>query len=173
MSSNTPSRTADLYARSLGQRGLQSTHDMIIGRLDALTSVAELDEFGVFVWGDGLIPESNASRTAPGQRINGFVEEFRRWATTAGVVIEPFFPSERANSKNRDEEWTHLRVPTMTLAEYEDGALQFVSHCLDGDIVITVLDRLDTLEARAFSQPHTTRRIAEVDQIQTAHSNDG
>lgn len=170
MDSDPSSRTAELYVRSLRPRGSHSGQDAIVERLEELASIGALDEYRVHVWGDGLALESSASRTTPGRQIRECVEDFQQWATVAGMSLESFFPTETVHSKIIDREYTAIQFPMVTLAEYEDGVLQFVSPCSDGDTVITVFDRLDALaESMAGSQSPTTQRDADAEQVPVGH----
>ena len=61
----------------------------------------------------------------------------------------------------------------VTLAEYEDGALQFVSPCADGDTTITVFDRLDALEdSLTAPQSSTSRPGADAGKLLIGHTSD-
>lgn len=146
MSAESPTRTVELYVRSLAPQGLLSTQDIVIGRLDELKSTGKLDEYHVVIWGDRLPPESAAGRTPTGQRLRETVTQFQQWATESGMSLGSFLTGT-VRSELADEEYTCIQFPMLTLAEYEDGTLQFVSPCSDDDASYTIHDRLDALAA--------------------------
>lgn len=147
MAAKSPTKTAELYVRSLAPQGLQSTQDTVIGRLDALKSDGKVDDYTVVVWGNRLPPESSAGQTTTGQRLHETVKQFRQWAAGSEMSLESSFPTETIRSEVTEEEYTCIRFPMLTLAEYQDGTLQFVSPCSDEDTRYTIHDRLNALEA--------------------------
>lgn len=147
MPAESPPKTADLYVRSLAPQGLQSTQDVVIRRLDELKSGGQIDDYNIVVWGNRLPPESSVGQTTTGLRFHDTVKQFRQWATATGISLESFFPTETIRSEFTDEEYTCIRFPILTLAEYEDGTLQFVSPCSDEDTCYTIQDRLNALAA--------------------------
>lgn len=146
-----------LYVRSLSPPGACAHQRTVVDRLETLESNGTVDEYTVEVWGSQLAT-SDATRSGTGRQIFDRIEQFRSWAKTHGRSIESFFATETVRSKITDEEYTRVVFPTMTLAEYVEGELRFVSPSNQGEAVTTVADRLDAIEATVAETP-----IMEVD----------
>ena len=76
----------------------------------------------------------------------GRVAEFEQWAADEGVSLERFIQRDEVHSTIRDTTQTVIRLPAMMIAEYEDGELQHVTPHERDDGVVTVQDRLESLE---------------------------
>lgn len=138
------SLTLELYVRSLSPGGFLEQQRGVVERLERLEAADVIDDYSVDVWGRGLA-DPDAARTGVGQWIYDRIGEFREWADREGMSLDSFFPVEPVRSDLSDEEYTRIRFPTVTLAEYEGDVLRFVSPCSDGETVHTVMDRIDAL----------------------------
>lgn len=144
--------TVDLHVRSLAPGPGQSQQERVIERLDDLETGGYVDEFTVNVWGRQVSLSSAVARTDAGQFVLDRVEEFREWAAGTDRSIDSFFETRRVESSITDQEYAALVLPALTLAEYRDGDLAYVAPCTDGETVVTVEDRLDTLERNRVTE---------------------
>jgi len=138
------SLTLELYVRSLSPGGFLEQQHGVVERLERLEADDVIDDYSVDVWGRGLA-DPEAARTGVGQWIHDRIGEFREWAEGEGMCLDSFFPVEAVRSDITGEEYTRVRFPTVTLAEYDGDDLRFVSPCSDGETVHTVTDRLDAI----------------------------
>lgn len=140
--------TVTLYVRSFSPPGLRSRQVDIIERLAAYEANGTVDDYSVEVWGR-QVPTADDCRSATSRRIHERIESFREWAATHGRALEPFFTTETIRSRITAETHTRVVLPAMTLVEYVDDEIRFISPSTDGETVTTVADRLDRLDTTA------------------------
>lgn len=96
-------------------------------------------------WGKAITRDSPLADTAEGRRILGRIEAFENWSAENDVALDPFLTRYDVHSTIRETTQRIVRLPTMALAEYENGSLAYVTpHA--GDEIETVTQRLETLE---------------------------
>lgn len=156
-------RRLDLYVRSLSPSGARAHQEAVLDRLTRLEAAGHIAGFTVHVWGKQVNTTTAAARTDAGRFILDRVSEFREWARRNGRSLGSFFETRDVASTITGEEYTTLVLPTMTLAEYRDGTLDFVTPCTDGEVVYTVHDRLDRLDAGDTDAGHPARRRSETE----------
>jgi len=145
MTTETTTVTVDLHVRSLTPRAGRGRQEAVIERLERLADTGRIHEFNLDVWGRQISLSTAAARTDAGQNVLDRVERFREWAEETDRSISSFFETRRVDSEMTEESYVALVLPMFTLAEYHDGDLAYVAPCSDGDGVVTVTDRLDTL----------------------------
>lgn len=143
----SPSPQIELYVRSLLPAGAHERQEAVIEQLQRLDREDKIDDFSVIVWGKQVARDSAAAHTEEGQYILNRVAEFKQWALSNNVSLESFYQKKEVASEVTEESYTAMVLPVMGLAEYHDGELQHVAPCTDGDVVHTIMDRLERLEA--------------------------
>ncbi|GGN97565.1 MULTISPECIES: HTH domain-containing protein [Haloarcula] len=146
MSRDTPAPQIELYVRSLLPDGAHERQDAVIDHLERLDRDDEIAGYNVVVWGKQVAPESAAANTEEGRYILNRVAEFRQWALANNVSLESFYQTSEIESEVTGEAYEAMVLPIMGLAEYHDGELAHVAPCTDGDVVHTIIDRLERLE---------------------------
>lgn len=136
----------ELYVRSLAPTGCRSGQEGIVERLAQLESSGQIEEYTVDIWGRQLSLDGSP-RTEPEARIRERIELFQSWARTHDRSLDRFFPVDTVRSELTGEEYTCVRVPVMTLAEYEAERLRFVTPSTDGETTHTVADHIEAIEA--------------------------
>lgn len=138
-------RTVELYVRSLAPASSHSCQESVLERLEWLASRGHVADFEVHVWGSRFDPSGASARTVAGRFVRERLATFTEWADRNGLSIRTFFDERPVRSSVTGEDYTAVVLPTMTLAEYVDGELEFVAPCSDGETVHTVEDRLAEL----------------------------
>jgi hypothetical protein len=134
--------TVEVPVRSLSE-DVQPLLDETLSRLREADAV---EEVRVTVWGRSFDPTGAAAATDPGRALAGRLEAFRRWAAENGASFGRFFRPRTVDRLTGDV-GTRVDLPTVTLAEYRDGELAFVTPCrLDGRFH-TVQGRADRIAA--------------------------
>jgi hypothetical protein len=152
----TTAPEAELYVRSLASRtGCQRR---VIKQLKRLETGGHLDGIDVHVWGTEVGLSTTAVETAAQQAILDTVGEFRSWAADAGVSLDQFYENRRRVSGLTGEEFATLRLPVLSLAEYEDDELVSVTPHERESGVRSVEDRLEML-ANAGGEPPQPERV--------------
>jgi hypothetical protein len=146
--SDTPSPHIELYVRSLMPDGAHERQGAVIEQLERLDQEDEIDGFSVIVWGKQVSRESAAALTEEGTYILNRVAEFKQWALSNNVSLESFYQTTEIESELTDD-YSAMVLPVMGLAEYDDSELEHVAPCTKGDVVHTIMDRLERLEAGA------------------------
>jgi len=136
----------ELYVRSLLPDGAQNRQEAVVERLQRLDAADEIEDFSVIVWGKQIARESASARTEEGEYILNRVAEFKQWALSNNVSLESFYQRQEVENDVTGDAYTAMVLPVMGLAEYEDGELRHVAPCTDGDVVHTIMDRLEELE---------------------------
>jgi uncharacterized protein (UPF0335 family) len=136
----------ELYVRSLLPDGAHGRQEAVIERLERLESNGDIEGFSVIVWGKQIAPESAGAHTEEGEYILNRVAEFKQWALSNNVSLESFYQTTEIESELTDD-YSAMVLPVMGLAEYHGDELQHVAPCTKGDVVHTIMDRLERLEA--------------------------
>jgi hypothetical protein len=143
----------ELCVRSLSPSVVRRPQQRVVERLERLAEGADLDA-DVSVWGERVCLDDEHQTTA-GRAIRERVERFRSWASENDRTLAPTFERRSHHSSLTDERYDDLVLPVMVLAEYCDGSLSSVAPSDGDDGVVTVLDRLNRLEAAG-----TARQVA-------------
>ncbi|MFC6973835.1 HTH domain-containing protein [Halomicroarcula sp. GCM10025709] len=146
MTQDAPAPHIELYVRSMLPDGAHERQEAVLDRLDRLDREDEIEGFNVVVWGKQIAPESAAANTEEGKYILNRVAEFKQWALSNNVSLESFYQSGEVESEVTDEAYDAMVLPVMGLAEYRDGELSHVAPCTEGDVVHTIMDRLEAIE---------------------------
>jgi len=144
--SSTSKPHIELYVRSLVPDGAHTRQEAVIERLETLEREGQIEDFSVIVWGKQVSRESAAAHTEEGKYILNRVAEFKQWALSNNVSLESFYQTTEIQSEFTDD-YSAMVLPVMGLAEYSEGELKHVAPCTEGDVVHTIMDRLDRLEA--------------------------
>lgn len=144
--SDTPTPRIELYVRSLLPNGAHERQEAVIDRLQELDREDEIAGFSVIVWGKQIARDTAAAHTEEGEYILNRVADFKSWALANNVSLESFYQTQKIESEVREESYTAITLPVMGLAEYHDSELQHVAPCTEGDVVHTIMDRLERLE---------------------------
>lgn len=146
----------ELYVRSLAPGPAHSLQDALIARLEELVDRGTLEGMELYVWGDGVCPESAAAGTAAGGFVLNRVDTFVAWARENGFTPRSCLRATDFNSVMAGVEYTAIRFPQMLLAEFDDGELLFLSPCSDTDRDIGVQDHLSALADEELPVPEVT-----------------
>ncbi len=140
----TQSPRVELYLRALTSR--TGNREQIIETLERLESDDAVADATVHVWGEAVELSSAAAATDRGEDILETVSTFRQWATQQDVSLSCGFENTEVSSQMTGQTYTRLTLPTVAMAEYVDGQLQYVTPHDDGDVT-RVSDRLSALAA--------------------------
>lgn len=146
MTDEPTQRRVTLYVRSLAPEGTGDEQVAVVNRLEHLDEQDGIGEFSVSVWGHAVTKDSPLASTDAGERVLDRVAAFEEWAADAGVSLDRFIQREQVHSQLRETTQTVIRFPAMTVAEYVDGELVSVTPHETDTGVVSVQDRLDTLE---------------------------
>ncbi|WP_254271863.1 HTH domain-containing protein [Haloarcula marina] len=147
MTEDAPTPHIELYVRSLLPDGAHDRQEAVLDRLERLDREDEIAGYNVIVWGKQIAPESAAANTEEGKYILNRVAEFRQWALSNNVSLESFYQTTDVDSEATDDAYRAMVLPVMGLAEYHESELAHVAPCTDGDVVHSIVDRLDRIEA--------------------------
>ncbi|MFC7077498.1 HTH domain-containing protein [Haloarcula halophila] len=136
----------ELFVRSMLPDGANERQEAVLDRLERLDREDEIADYNVVVWGKQIAPESAAARTPEGKYILNRVAEFKQWALSNNVSLESFYQTTDVESEVTEEAYTAMVLPVMGLAEYREAELSHVAPCTEGDVVHTIMDRLDAIE---------------------------
>jgi hypothetical protein len=136
----------ELYVGSLRPDGAHERQEAVIEQLERLDRDDQIEDFSVIVWGKQVARESAAAHTEEGKYILNRVAEFKQWALSNNVSLESFYQTTEVESEVTDDAYSAMVLPIMGLAEYQEGELVHVAPCTKGDVVHTIVDRLDRLE---------------------------
>jgi len=142
----------ELYVRSMLPDGAGERQEALLEELDELERDGDIAGYNVVVWGKQIAPESAAAATEEGRYILNRVSEFKQWALANNVSLSSFYQRRPVDSEAADETYDAVVLPVMGLAEYHDDELAHVAPCTDGDVVHTISDRLERLDAGQPSQ---------------------
>lgn len=152
----------ELYVRSLLPNGAHERQEAVIEQLQRLDREDQIENFSVIVWGKQVARDSAAAHTEEGQYILNRVAEFKQWALSNNVSLESFYQTQRVDNEVTEESYSAMTLPVMGLAEYDEGELRHVAPCTKGNVVHTITDRLERLEAGEPSALEQERRSASV-----------
>jgi hypothetical protein len=136
----------ELYVRSLLPKGAHERQEAVIEQLERLEQQDTIEGFSVIVWGKQIARDSAAAHTEEGRYILNRVAEFKQWALSNNVSLKSFYQTTTVDNEVASESHNAMTLPVMGLAEYQDGELQHVAPCSNGDIVHTIMARLERLE---------------------------
>lgn len=139
----TTAPEAELYVRSLASR--TGCQERVIKQLQSLADKGSLESVTVHVWGEEVGLSTTAVETASRRSILDTIGTFRSWADANDVSLVQFYEERTRVSGLTGEEFTTLRLPVLTLAEYQDGELVSVTPHERKSGVRTVEDRLEML----------------------------
>lgn len=144
--SSVPDRTRlEVYVQSLAPNKNRQI-STILKRIARLEAEGVIESFDVYVVGKELCPET-ALHTESGQYLCARLLQFRDWAEGENKEFGSFFRPQSVDSTLTGDEYETIPVPTVTVAEFVDGTLQFVTPCTDGETHHTPQSRLDQLSA--------------------------
>ena len=152
----------ELYVRSLLPNGAHERQEAVVDRLERLDREDRIENFSLIVWGKQVARESAAAHTEEGQYILNRVAEFKQWSLSNNVSLESFYQTTTVDNEVTDASYTAMTLPVMGLAEYVDGELQHVAPCTSGDVVHTIVERLDRLENGEPSALEQERQSASI-----------
>lgn len=142
----TPPHTVELWIRSFTPGATGPAQDRALEYLDELQSCPAVDAIEVGVWGNELERSEWSRRLPQLRRIETRLEAFEAWAARTGRLLQPWFRPARIESSITGEARDVWRLPAVALAEFdEDDTLRHVTPCREGDRIVTVVDRLETL----------------------------
>lgn len=139
-----------LYVRSLAAAEGSPYGESAIERLEALEAAGVVDAHEIEIWGADLVL-STADATPVGERILDRLERFQTWIEENGCSFGPAWRIRDRSSWFGDRSPPRLVLPTVILAEYEDGRLRHLAPCADGEELVTVRQRLEAIGADAES----------------------
>lgn len=138
-------RSVELWIRSFAPAATGPTQERALERLETIQSLDAIETVDVGVWG-AQVEFTDRTRQIPQlQRIRDRLETFEEWAARTDRRLEPYFRRRRVESTITGESHEVRRLPTIALAEFEDGDLVHVAPCSCADRQIDVFDRLDAL----------------------------
>lgn len=146
MTDGPNSLSVELYVRSLAPDGTRPTVESVVDSLQQLDARDAIADFTVHVTGRKVCPDSPTATTEPGAFLLDRVASFENWADRTGRSVSDTFRRLEDAVGIDGSDHSGVAFPTMAMAEYEDGALRFVSPAVEGKAVHTVPDRLEVLE---------------------------
>ncbi len=136
---------AELYVRSLLPEGHSEQQGATLETVGGLVEDGVIGERQVRVCGHQIPASVAATRTAVGERLVTQLAAFQEWAQRNDCSLAPAMEIREVDRSLVDARYRALRLPSVLLAEYRDGALSCVTPHRDGDTVRCVGDRLDEL----------------------------
>lgn len=138
----------ELAVRTLSPQGSKGRQARALERLRALEEAGAIDEFSVEVWGDRVGLDTVDAETDHAAAVVETVESFRQWADRNDLSVGTFFETRRVEDRITGDSYTALELPSMAMAEYRGGDLEWVCPCLDPETGAThaVHDRIETVE---------------------------
>ena len=135
----------EFFVRSLAPNQCYPQQQAIVQRLRRLETEGTITEFGLDVWGDQIAGSRNV-QSERHSRYRTRLAAFRDWAEAHDMSLRPGFQAETIHSEFTGETVTRIRLPIMTLAEYDGGNHRFVSPSSDGDSHFSVTDHIAAIE---------------------------
>jgi hypothetical protein len=142
----------DLFVRSLSPVGARGRPARAIERLRGLVEAGTIDEYSVTVWGKEVELSSETAVEEGEDLVLDRVAEFRSWAAERGVALDAL--ERREVSTVTGETHTVLALPVMVLVESIGDEIGCVTPCTTEEGVLTVGDRLGSLEGRGEGSDH-------------------
>jgi hypothetical protein len=153
----SPERPASGTTVELCVRSLSDEVQPLFGEaLRRLRGAEAVNEVAVAVCGRSFDPTGPAAATEPGRALADRLESFRDWADENGASFGRFFRA-RTVERLAGEPCTRIELPTVTLAEYREDDLAFVTPCHLGERHYTVLDGVRRLTADDRTTPAIDR----------------
>lgn len=145
-------RTIELYARSLAAGDNQARLVDALSRLEALDDSGIIDDYELYVWGDGVCLDSSVVETDAGSFIRERVASFREWAHETDTELIGFADRTRQSAiTGRVRE--NIVVPALAVCERSGEDIECVAPCAVDEEVVSVADRLSAIGA---ADPATT-----------------
>lgn len=148
--------TVDLFVRSLSPVGARGRPAGAIERLRSLVGAGTIDDYSVTVWGKEVELSSDVAREEREELVLDRVAALRSWAAERGVALEAF--ERREVSTVTGETHTVLTLPVIVLVESVGDEITCVTPCRTDSGVLTVGDRLESLEGRGGGSDHRENR---------------
>ncbi|WP_267639400.1 HTH domain-containing protein [Haloarchaeobius amylolyticus] len=145
----TDTRTAELWVRSHSPFGAAPERATVLDSLETLEEAGYFDDVAARLWGKRVGLSTMAARTEEGTEILDRVTDFRTWAERNDATIDQFFEKRMMDSQLVNESYLVQELPTLALAEYENGEVVHVAPCIIDGTLQTVEDRVATIEADA------------------------
>ena len=130
----------DVYLREQIPTPVSETVQTTVERLRTLERKGTIEELSVDSWGICTSECVNG-----GETVAATIEEFERWADRTGHSLQPAFGQREVSSMFCEGSVHRHEVPILSVAVYEDDALEYVAPCSDGERTHTVEDCLDAL----------------------------
>lgn len=140
-----PSRTLELYVRSLSSSTIGVRLESIIDRLKACVAEGHIEDYTVTVWGERVSTDKAISGTDQGGLIRHRIAEFRQWASDHGVTLEGGFETRTVHSSITGETHEFITLPSVALAARRDNDLEWVVPSSDASGMTTAMDRLESI----------------------------
>jgi DNA-binding Lrp family transcriptional regulator len=147
----------ELFVRSLCPEGCRSSQAAAVRRLEELEAEGTIDDYTVQVCGRAVPPRPSDAVSEFGTYLLNRIAVFREWAAGEGRSLGAHFQPETVRSTVTGTEYERIVFPIMSLAEYEDGALRFVSPCEGSERTWSVPGRLEYLAAEGETGARTER----------------
>lgn len=143
----------ELCVRSLTGSADSCRLDGLIDEAEMLVAEGQIDSFDTTVWGDQL-PLDRPPRTESGRALYDLLGEFERWADEGERKIRPFFQSRTIIDElaTPGEKRKVMTLPDIAVAEFRDGALEWVSPHQEANCVHSVQDHLSAIAANEVSR---------------------
>lgn len=154
MSSSTSPPRVELYVQALDPSRNRQIGDLL-DRIEELEAAGKIASWDVYIVGETMCPDT-AFETEVGRHLCARFLQFRDWARRTERQLDPFFYPQTVRSDITGEEHEAITVPTVTLAEFADESLRFVSPCMDTDAYHTPRERLKAISSGEFSDAEET-----------------
>lgn len=143
----------ELCVRSLTGAADTCRLDGLIDEAERLVAEGEIDSFDTTVWGNQL-PLDRPPRTDTGRVLYDLLGQFEQWADQGGRKIRPFFQSRNVTDEmaTPGTERKVMTLPDVAIAEFHDGALEWVSPHQDANCIHSVQDHLSAISANEVSR---------------------
>ena len=129
--------------------GTRDAADELVTRAESLADEGAVEEVDVRVW-DAHQDLSSSIHSHRQQEARATLQTLKRWAWRHGSELVGFGERRRAGRGRLGPEYVVQRVPSVLLAEYEDGLLVNVAPCSDRERCVTErLEQLSTMESTA------------------------
>lgn len=154
-----PSRTLELYVRSLSSSTIGVRLESIIDRLKGCVAEGAIDDYTVTVWGERVSTDRSIKNTAQGRFIHHRIAEFRQWANDYDATLEGGFETQTIHSSITGETHEFITLPSIALAARNDGDIEWVVPSADETGMTTAMDRLESI-AKNGENSETAKRAA-------------
>ncbi|MFC6961512.1 HTH domain-containing protein [Halocatena marina] len=141
-----PSRTLELFVRSLSSSDMGVRIDEVLDQLNRLRADGCVDEYTVTVWGERMSTNPITTRTDEGAFIRSRIVEFRQWAHEHDVTLEGGFETRTIHSAITGETHEFITLPSLVLTARHNDTLEWIVPFSGSDGPVTsVWDHLTSL----------------------------